>query len=216
MGMSRVRSRQGVRLGRLHALIAGDEHVYVRWAGNALPDAGSGVDLAKVATVACVDWAVRLTLTGHAWTRRQVSGHLERACRTPSASDYAERAGTRGVVQEAPPAGTPGLPVHVDVSLQAVPGPLQRLALTWSASASSCSVADSERLMAGLWLVAEEGERGDTLHHALRALRGGFEGSGGFAPAVAAGLAASLVEFGEERAAGEREAAERRARMRLV
>lgn len=212
----RIRRRSPVRLGRLHVMLGADRHVYVRWAP--VDGAGHDVDtgLGRVAAVACVDWAVRMTLSDHGWSRRQVAGHLERACRTASAPDYNARAGTVAVRHAAPPVGTVGPSIHLDATAETAVDGERRIALEWSVPPQMRAVSDSERLVAGLWAVASDSEHGDTVHHALRALRGGFARSGGFAPSTADDLVLSLLEFGDEMAFSERRAREWRSRLRVV
>ena len=212
----RIRRRARVRLGRLHVMLAADRYVYVRWTtfDQASEDLDTG--LSRVAAVACVEWAVRMTLTDHGWSRRQVTGHLERACRTASAPDYNARNGTLAVVQSAPPVGTPGPSIQVEATLETVSTGERRIVLEWSVPPGFRSVADSERLVAALWGLATEGEHGDSVHHALRALRGGYERSGGFDPSAADDLVASLLEFGDDLTASERRAREWRSQLRVV
>lgn len=205
-------------LGRLHAVLAADRRVYLRWwpASDDSPQIGEAAPrLSRVAAVACVEWAVRTTLSDHGWGRREVAGHLERACRTPSAADFSTRSGTEAVLHTAPPPGTVGPSVGVDVARAGPPG-APRLALDWSVPPALRAVSWSERWVAALWVVAAEGGEGETVHHALRALRGGFNSSGPFDPSAADDLVVSLLEFGDETAASERRAQEWRGRLRVV
>lgn len=201
--------RSGVEpVGHLHLLLGGDGCAYVRWS----PAEADPGELGRVAVVAAIDWAARAALRDRGWSRRQVSGFLERVCRSASAHDYNVRCGTSEVAHGAPPPGTLGPSVLLDVGR----APEGAFDMQWKAPQECLSVSGAERVLAALWSLAEEGGHTGAVHHALFALRGGFDHSGPFAPDVAGDLVASLVNFGVEMADTDVRAQESRSRLRLV
>lgn len=236
--MAGVRSkpRGPAPVGRLDLLLGRDTTTYVRWTaadplrpeatGEESDETAAVPELGRVAVVAAVDWAVRPTLhpaeTGTvtegstagdgSWRRRQVTGFLDRACASTSAEKYNLRCGTTDVRRGAPPAGTLGPSVLLDVARHDAGA----FATTWAVPAECARVSGAERVLAALWgLAAERGHEAE-VHHALFALRGGFEHSGPFAREAAPALVASLVKFGLEMADTDRRAQESRSRLRLV
>lgn len=209
MAGTRLRRRGPAPVGRLHVLLGADTVTYVRWqpAGAEAP-----VDPGRVAVVAAVDWAVSGTVSDRGWSRRQVRGFLERACRAGSAAAYNLRCGTTRVETGAPAPGTVGTPVTVDV----VRHDDGTFAHDWHAPSTCTAVSGAERVLAGLWAVAADHGQEAAVRHALFALRGGFDHSGWFAPGVATDLVASLVNFGVEMAEADARALESRSRIRVV
>lgn len=210
---SRSRRTDVVPLGRVHVLLGADHLGYVRWAPDgqaAVPDAG------RLAGVAAVDWAVRGTLSDAGWGKRATGRHLERICAAESAADYGERCGVGQVVMEAPPTGTLGPSVHAEVSRHVSRDGSASFVLAWSVPAQCRSVSGAARTFAALWGWAAAHGQDATVHHALYALRGGFERSGPFPPSVAGDLTASLLLFGADMAATDDRAARSRARLRVI
>lgn len=211
--MAGVRSRRrgAAPVGRLDLLLGSDATAYVRWS-----PAEAGLDavpeLGRVAVVAAVDWAVRPALRDGGWRRRQVTGFLERACASTSAEKYNLRCGITAVRRGAPPPGTAGPTVALEVSRHET----GRFATAWVVPAECARVSGAERVLAALWSVAAEHGHEAEVHHALFALRGGFEQSAAFTPEAAPDLVASLVKFGVEMADTDRRAQTSRSRLRLV
>lgn len=196
-------------LGRAHVLLAADHRSYVRWTPHASSDVPDG---GRLAAVAAVDFAVRATLSDAGWGRRAVGRHLERICAATSAADYGERCGVTQVLFEAPPPGTLGPSVQVDAARRAD----GRFALAWSVPAPCRAVSGTARTFAALWGWAAVEGQDATVHHALYALRGGYERSGPFPAAVADDLVSSLLLFGADMADTDARAAESRARLRAI
>lgn len=212
MASPRERRRGPVEVGTYEVLLGADTRSYVRTGGTGSDLADEAAELARASVVLCVDWAVRGCLSDHGWSPRQATGHLERVCRSTSATDYATRTGTSEVVVGAPPLGTLGPSVTVTLG-RAEDG---RFAVRWRVPEVCRTVSASARVLAALWSLADDAGHGPVVHHALFALRGGFERSGFFAPAVADDLVASLVNFGVEMAAADESAATSRAQLRIV
>lgn len=212
MASPRERRRGSAEVGTYDVLLGADARSYVRLAGAPRDPSEEAAELARASVVLCVDWAVRACLSENGWSPRQTAGHLERLCRSTSAAEYATRTGTTKVVVGAPPLGTVGPSVSVRLS-RAEDG---RFSLEWRVPETCRNVSASARVLAALWTLAEEAGHGPVVHHALYALRGGFQRSGFFDPAVADDLVASLVNFGVEMAAAEESAAASRAQLRIV
>lgn len=210
MAGARSRRRGPTPVGRLHVLLGADAVSYVRW--QPAPEVDVPAELGHVAVVTAVDWAARGTLSDRQWSRRQVRGFLERACRAGSAAAYNLRCGTSRVVRGAPPAGTVGLSVTVEVSRNED----GTFVHEWSAPPACTAVSGAERVLAALWGVAADQQHENAVRHALFALRGGFDQSGWFAPAVTDTLVASLVNFGVDMAEADARAVEARSHIRVV
>lgn len=210
MAAARSRRRGRTPVGRLHVLLGADAVSYVRW--QPAPEAEAPVELGHVAVVTAIDWAARGTLSDRGWSRRQVRGFLERACRAGSAAAYNLRCGTTRVERGAPPAGTVGISITVEVARNG-DGTFTH---EWNAPPACTAVSGAERVLAALWGVAADQQHENAVRHALFALRGGFDHSGWFAPGVADDLVASLVSFGVEMAEADAKAEASRARLRVV
>lgn len=218
MPLSRIRRarRDTVRdLGRLDLLLARDRVVYARWPEAAPPRAD------RIAAVAAVDWVVRTTVTSSPFTPRQVAGLLERVCRSASAAEYAERCGTTRLVDAAPPIGTVGPTISVSVQeISLADGALETvrpsLRLDWIVPHGAATVSTAERVLAALWVIAEDAGHGESVQHALYTVRGGFEESGPFPDGARDTLVASLLRFGVEIAGTEERARTSRSAFTVV
>lgn len=214
----RARRRESVtELGRLQVLLGNDRTGYVRWTsapvgeGAVVPD----IDPGRLATVAAVDWAVRASLTTSGFTTAEVDALLTGACAARTAGEYAERRALDAVVVDAPPPGTLGGAVHVDVSAP----PQAAFRLRWGVPATPTDMTTlkaARQVLAATWWLADQHGHGDAVHHALFTLRGGFGQAGPFAPDLAEQLVTSLLTFGTDMADSDARAQEARARLRIV
>lgn len=209
MAISRRRRAGAEDLVQVTVLLGRDDTVHVRsaTAHDIAPD-----DLARAATVMCVEWAVRWTLTDSGWSHAQVERHLALICASRSASEYNTRINADTVAVGAPPPGTVGETVHGRLTQDAD----GKFLTHWRMPEGCAEPREAARVLAVLWSLAEQAGYGTVVQHALYALRGGFGGEGQFTPSEHSRLATSLVAFGVEMTQADRQAAESRSRMRAV